>query len=88
MVNREIAISNLEMNIAWIEDNELHQFPGWGNVVMAMRDAVELLKEQPEIVRCKDCQHSIFMGRRCWCEKYIPCSLVLPEWFCADGERR
>ena len=45
MVDRDITISNLETNIRWIEDNPQHQFPGWGNVTMAMRDAVELLKE-------------------------------------------
>ena len=56
-IDRESAIANLEQNIRWIEDNEHHQFPGWGNVVVAMRDAVELLKEQPEIVLCKDCKH-------------------------------
>ena len=45
-IDRENAVANLEQNIRWIEDNEHHQFPGWGNVVVAMRDAVELLKEQ------------------------------------------
>ena len=46
MIDRKNALANLEQNIRWIEDNEHHQFPGWGNVVVAMRDAVELLKEQ------------------------------------------
>ena len=48
-IDRENAITNLEQNIRWIEDNEHHQFPGWGNVVVAMRDAVELLKEQEAV---------------------------------------
>ena len=48
MIDRENAIRDLEQNIRWIEENETHQFPGWGNVTMAMRDAVELLKgEEP-----------------------------------------
>ena len=40
------VVSNLELNIRWICDNPAHQFPGYGNVEMAMRDALELLKEQ------------------------------------------
>ena len=38
-----------------------------------------LLKEQPEIVRCKDCR------------RYPECcrpNTDDPNWFCADGERR
>ena len=46
MIKRENTISNLETNIKWIEDIPSHQFPGWGNVTMSMRDALELLKEQ------------------------------------------
>jgi len=46
MIDLENTISNLETNIRWIESTECHQFPGWGNVTMAMRDALELLKEQ------------------------------------------
>lgn len=58
MIDRENVIENLEQNIRWIEEIECHQFPGWGNVTMAMRDALELLKEQgPEIVRCEDCKY-------------------------------
>jgi len=49
-IDRENAIANLEQNIRWIEDHEQHQFPGWGNVVVAMRDAVELLKEQKDTI--------------------------------------
>ena len=53
------------------------------------RDALTLLKSQPQIVRCSDCKH--------W-EKYsdIPnignCPVLDQsrrcDWFCADGERR
>lgn len=49
MPDRQDTISNLETNIRWIEDHEQHQFPGWGNVTMAMRDAAELLKEQEPV---------------------------------------
>ena len=46
-------------------------------------DEHELLKKQPEIVRCKDCKH--------WNEAYHDCSIHFPpspDWFCADGKRR
>ena len=42
------VVSNLELNIRWICDNPAHQFPGYVNVEMAMRDALELLKEQQQ----------------------------------------
>lgn len=45
MPDIETTIGNLEQNIRWIEEIECHQFPGWANVTMAMRDAAELLKE-------------------------------------------
>ena len=67
MVDIENTISNLELNIRWICDNPAHQFPGYGNVEMAMRDAVELLKEQQktghwewktsDYYRCSECGH-------------------------------
>ena len=44
MPDLNLTISNLETQIRWIEDIECHQFPGWMNATMAMRDAVALLK--------------------------------------------
>ena len=46
MPDRENTISSLETQIHWIEDIECHQFPGWLNTVLAMRDALELLKNK------------------------------------------
>ena len=46
---REKVISDLEEQIAWIRDNDFHKFPGWGHSVLAMRDALELLKAQEPI---------------------------------------
>lgn len=51
MIDRENVIENLEQNISWIEEIECHQFPGWGNVTMAMMDAVELLKDRGRWVK-------------------------------------
>ena len=51
----------------------------------AISDMVELLKEQQQIVRCKDCKHSSFDG---WGRR--GCELierrVKDDFFCADGE--
>ena len=54
-----------------------------------------LLKEQPEIVRCKDCKHLEHIytldelnGKKCYvCRKHSFTGLREEDWFCADGER-
>ena len=46
MTEREKVVDDLEEQIAWIRDNDFHKFPGWGHAVLAMRDAIALLKEQ------------------------------------------
>ena len=51
-------------------------------------DALAVLKEQPEIVRCKDCKHGQLIQGEIWCHKYVPRTMIPPDWFCADGERR
>ena len=83
MVDRDITISNLEINIRWIEDNPQHQFPGWGNVTMAMRDAVELLKEQEAVepileqdsMVCGVCGHEVIwqkmLGDGIWADEEL-----------------
>ncbi len=59
-----------------------------------LSDVLALLKEQPEIVRCKDCKHR---GDRHKCiiafvaEKQKMLFSFYDdngEWFCADGKRR
>ena len=50
-MDKEKVINNLEQNIRWICDNPAHQSPGWSNVEMAMRDALELLKQQEEKIK-------------------------------------
>lgn len=49
------------------------------------KDALNLLKEQPEIVRCKDCWKREFDN----CPFNEFCGFKPDDdWFCADGERR
>ena len=59
--------------------------------VAPFQDALELLREQPEIVRCKDCKHWPGNGALPYNAPYwLPCSKLLTEadWFCAYGERK
>ncbi len=51
--------------------------------------AIAMLKELPDIVRCKDCHYGIrnskediFCIKAIYNDKY-----KRPNWFCADGER-
>ena len=52
----------------------------------AIEDAITLLKEQPEIIRCKDCKHGVPGA----CGYGVDCDDTWhnDDWFCADGERR
>ena len=53
-----------------------------------MADALELLKEQETIVRCKDCKYCEYpKSEKEWCKKgHLHGNAE--TWFCADGERR
>ena len=58
------------------------------------KDALALLKEQPEIIRCKDCKHR-GISEKCVIaaiseEKCVPLFMLddRGEWFCADGKRK
>ena len=48
IVDREKVIADIEEQITWIRDNDFHKFPGWGHTVLAMKDALAMLKEQEE----------------------------------------
>ncbi len=52
-----------------------------------IEDTIALLKEQPEIVRCKDCKHCEYPdAEKEWCKKgHIHRNAE--TWYCADGER-
>ena len=54
-------------------------------------DALVLLKEQPEIVQCKDCKNAVVYD-----DNEVICAHIDSngndkhsiDWFCADGERK
>lgn len=48
-------------------------------------EAIKLLKEQPDVVRCKDCE---FWHDSLGCQLYSEGLKTPEDWFCADGERR
>lgn len=54
----------------------------------AMENAVRILRETPEVVRCKGCKHQNWVNAETGC---IVCKFGrgtnAPDWFCADGER-
>ena len=52
MPDREKVIADIEEQIAWIRDNDFHKFPGWDHAVLAMKDALSLLKEQEAMKEC------------------------------------
>lgn len=80
MVDRLKVISDLEEQIAWIRDNDFHKFPGWGHAVLAMRDAIALLKAQ-ETETSDALKPDDNVG--CWYDMNTP-----DNWYCADGVRR
>ena len=67
------------------------------NCAELVRDALELLKSQPQIVRCKDCKYGDW-SQNIRKEDMIFCYngdtgiedgyLHEPNWFCAEGEKR
>lgn len=56
-----------------------------GSVVL---DALTLLKEQSEVVRCKDCLHADCFDSYVLCRKSSEKRKEPLDWFCADGERK
>ena len=55
--------------------------------VSTVSNALELLKDRPKIVRCKDCR---WYGADYECDNaHSPCfhnGSISDNWFCADGE--
>lgn len=90
MADREKVIEQLESM------RDYHRSIGNNITADIANDAVKLLKEQLEIVRCAECRHGELDT-----EHFIRPSIVCknpangvghvshrPAWFCADGERK
>ena len=64
-------------------------------LVVAQHELCEMMKEQPEVVRCKDCINCVKEPNgELYCDilavGYEPLGSkkVNADWFCADGERQ
>lgn len=80
-MDREKVVSTFEKIISVCKED------GCDFVDLTFEDAEQILamlKNQPQIVRCKDCKHWEQSNGHC------PFNSIFTnaEWFCADGERR
>lgn len=52
-----------------------------------MKDALKVLKEHPEIIRCKNCK---WFSEKGFCKHPDggAGNIRTADWFCADGKRR
>lgn len=91
MADREKVVKGLEMCIADEYCNgcpyEVQCYsPGQEYAESMMRDALELLKEQPEIVRCKDCEYyrgGVLSG---YCDRWFR-QTGGEETYCSEGRQ-
>ena len=55
-----------------------------------MRETINALKEQPDIVRCGECKY--YSDGFCYnpntFDSEKTCGNTVPDWYCADGKRR
>ena len=81
-------MNDIEEAISYIRNTET-QLRNLGESWYAdyLSDAIELLKEQPEIVRCKDCKHG-----RLYAKNSVDCEFNElakdADFFCADGVKK
>ena len=84
MIDRETVIKELENYEPYAR--AFSNITVTGSIVL---DAIILLKEQSEIVLCKDCKYGEHMCKP-WSD--IICNqnraTHIPDWFCADGKRK
>jgi len=83
------CLTDLKEILKWQKD-----ILGYGAYIDIIDDTVSILKDCPEIIRCKDCKHR---GKAEKCvlaaisaEKDYPVFMLdnRGEWFCADGKRK
>ena len=84
----------------YIEVEKIRPYKGFFEKVDNVPKFYEWLETLPtadvvEVVRCKECFYAIPYNERwtlpkknnwMWCKRYE--DVRMPEWFCADGERR
>lgn len=92
MIDREKIIRELEDLGGW---HTHHYNPLHYEYAETIHNALVLLKEQPEVVRCKDCKYYESYGKFCRYDgayksnsKHLYGIMCNPDWYCADGERK
>ena len=82
-------MEDIKTVMSWLEGltwDDWHEYHSDSEVQNIAKSALELLKEQKKIVRCKDCKLQECEGRN----GMIVCDITgeshRPDWFCADGE--
>lgn len=93
-IDREKVIKGLELckqdtNLCFLETECPYQCEYPICCLKLMADALELLKEQEAVVRCKDCKYILSLShvRQC-CRNMSHWQEVDDDWFCAGGERK
>lgn len=93
MPDREKTIKRLEHLSEWLF--HLYQVvcdgdaPDYYDAYKTVDDAIDLLKEQPDIVQCGECKY--YSDGFCYNPNTFDektCGNTVPDWYCADGERR
>ena len=85
MTDREKVLKGLECLITNEPPCEGCPYNGSGNCRKNIaKDARELLKELPVVVKCKNCKFWLDPIR---CQMYSEGMLTDGNWFCADGEK-
>lgn len=83
-MERSELLERLREDISWLGSCETER-----QIISHIKYAMKFLKEQPDIVRCKDCKHQNWVNAE---TGNIVCKFGRganpPDWFCADGERR
>ena len=80
MADRENVIGHLHDCIAASRPENMWVFAR--KVIIG--DAIALLRDQPEVVRCKDCTYRGEIN----CPQYYRRTELSDDYYCADGERR
>lgn len=58
---------------------------GWVFIPI-MKDAITIELKQMELITCRHCKHGQLINGEIWCLKYVPNTLVPPDWFCGYME--
>ena len=87
MIDKEKAIIEIKAAFDFmIDELEGTSYFDKKAIEQEKNDIISMLKEQPQIVRCKDCKY----GEPGACGDGVDCDGIWHDndWFCADGEHK